>query len=71
MKKVFFLVVIFVGITMLIVAADFRRLPGLIEHSPRERSCVGYTIIEYDKGIDCDGDTIRLTRKNGFAQVSR
>lgn len=56
-----------VCLVMIMVAADFRRIPGLLDASPK-RSCTGYTIIEYDKAIDCQGDTIALVRKNGFAQ---
>lgn len=28
-------------------------------------SC-GYTIIEYGKGIDCNGDTVKLVKVNGM-----
>jgi hypothetical protein len=67
MKKMFFLAVVLLGLLMIIVAADFRRLPGLLG-TPQGEACAGYTIVEYDKGIDCRGDTIRLIRRNGFAQ---
>jgi hypothetical protein len=66
MKKVFFLAVGLVCLVMLIVAADFRRIPHMLTSEPDK--CNGYTIIEYDKGIDCQGDTIQLTRKNGYAE---
>lgn len=56
---------------MTMVAADFRRLPTWEEFSATESSCRGYTIIEYDKGINCHGDTITLTRRNGFAERRR
>ena len=68
MKKVFLLAVGLLCLTMLIVAADFRRLPQILETEPGKANCNGYTIIEYDKGIDCHGDTIQLTRRNGFAE---
>ena len=32
--------------------------------------CVGYTVIEVDKGIDCNGDTIRITKRNGFYEIA-
>jgi hypothetical protein len=67
MKKMFFLAVVLLGLVMIIVAADFRRIPGLLDNPPL-KDCAGYTIIEYDKGIDCHGDTIRLVRRNGFAE---
>ena len=53
---------------MIIAAADFRTLPYLLEAPPAKNKCVGYTIIEFDKGIDCRGDTIVLTRRNGYAE---
>lgn len=65
MKKVFLSAGIMLGLVLIIVAADFRRLPAL---TPERNPCRGYTIIEYDKGIDCNGDTIRLVRRNGFAE---
>lgn len=62
-----FLAVGLLGLVMIIVAADFRSLPGLL-HPPPPDKCAGYTIIEYDKGIDCHGDTIALVRRNGYAE---
>ncbi len=48
-----------------LMGADFRTVP----YVKKDRTnCKGYTIIEYDKGIDCFGDTIQLVRKNGFAE---
>ena len=29
-------------------------------------NCKGYSVIEVDKGIDCNGDTIKLIKINGF-----
>jgi hypothetical protein len=67
MKKVFLVGFGFVSLAMVVVAADFRRIPDMLEKEKIEHPCVGYTIIEYDKGIDCHGDTILLERKHGFA----
>jgi hypothetical protein len=66
MKKLFFSALVLVCLLMIIVAADFRSIPSLLDKG--KKGCVGYTIIEFDKGIDCHGDTIRLTRKNGYAE---
>jgi len=74
MKKMVFLAAGLLGLVMIIVAADFRTLPGLLQPPDQIRPldrCAGYTIIEYDKGIDCHGDTITLVRKNGFAERAR
>ena len=67
MKKVFFSAVVLVCLLMIIVAADFRRIPGILKPAPARKTCVGYTIIEYDKAIDCHGDTVKISRRNGFA----
>lgn len=55
-----------VCLMMIMVAANFRSMPYLLQSG--KNPCVGYTIIEFDKGVDCYGDTIQLVRKNGFAQ---
>jgi hypothetical protein len=68
MKKVLLLAIGLVCLVMLIVAADFRRLPHMLTSEPVKVNCTGYTIIEFDKGVDCRGDTIQLIRKNGFAE---
>lgn len=31
-----------------------------------ERNCTGYTIIEYGKGINCNGDTVALQKIGGL-----
>lgn len=67
MKKVFFSVVVLVCLVMIMVAANFRGTPQLMDNNVR-KACLGYTIIEFDKGIDCYGDTIPLIRKNGYAE---
>lgn len=36
-----------------------------------KKACVGYTIIEASKGIDCNGDTIKLVRTAGFYERVR
>lgn len=33
---------------------------------PRKAPSCGYTIIEYGKGIDCNGDTIKLEKVDGL-----
>ena len=48
--------------------ASFRSIPSLLESEKARKRCVGYTIVAFDKGIDCHGDTITLIRRNGFAE---
>ena len=69
MKKMLVLAGVLLGVVMIMVAADFRPIPALLDLPARK--CSGYTIIEFDKGINCDGDTISLVRKHGFAQPVR
>lgn len=70
MKKVFLLAVFLVGLALIIVAADYRSIPKIIRPSPIIKPCVGYTIIEFSRGIDCHGDTVRLRRQHGFAELA-
>ena len=67
MKKIFFLFGI-VLILVVLLGADIRRdkessLP-VIEKKP----CYGYTIIEFGKGINCQGDTVKLVKVKGGGQ---
>ena len=71
MKKVFLVVVVFLSLAMIVVAADFRKIPSFLQEQTPKNSCLGYTIIEFDKGIDCNGDTVTLVRKNGFAEIRK
>ena len=66
MKKV----VLTLSVPMLVVVllgADMRRKDSTSTASaPQKRSnCYGYTIIEFGKGIDCNGDTVKLIKVNG------
>ena len=63
-----FSAVLLLCLLMIITAADLRTLPYLLEARPAKNKCLGYTIIEFDKGIDCHGDTIVLMRRNGYAE---
>lgn len=67
MKKLLVFTVGLVCVIMIMATAGFRNIPSLV-HPELQKNCVGYTIIAYDKGIDCRGDTIQLTRKNGYAE---
>jgi len=33
-----------------------------------KKACKGYTVIEASKGVDCNGDTIKLVKVSGFYQ---
>jgi hypothetical protein len=34
--------------------------------SKAKKHCKGYSVIAVDKGIDCNGDTIKLIKVNGY-----
>ena len=67
MKKVF-LVFSVVVVLIVLLGMDIRRkkesLPEMVEKKP----CYGYTIIEFGKGVDCNGDTVKLTKVPGGGQ---
>jgi hypothetical protein len=55
-------------ITMLIaiLGADIRRNDSSnIPVTVPKKKCLGYTIIEFGKGVDCNGDTVKLVKVNG------
>jgi hypothetical protein len=68
MKRVLFILSFVVAIVLVyagFVNGNFR--PTI---KTEKRSCTGYEIIEAGKGINCYGDTIKLTKKSGFYEVA-
>jgi hypothetical protein len=64
-------IILFPGIiatVILLLGADIRRNDSSIaqDRLPNKQKCVGYTIIEFGKGLDCHGDTVKLVRVNGL-----
>jgi len=62
------------AVALIMIVASFA-LSGVTFHKPADAQPVrkyspscGYTIVEYGVGIDCNGDTVRIVKKNG-AQV--
>lgn len=64
MKKVFLLFSVVVTLIILL-GTDIRRKK---EPSAEKKPCYGYTIIEFGKGINCNGDTVRLMKVPGGGQ---
>jgi hypothetical protein len=50
----------------MVVGAEQRE--AQISASSLKRACKGYTVIEASKGVDCNGDTIKLVKVSGFYQ---
>lgn len=53
----------------LVIGADHRESQA--PAAPLKRVCKGYTVIEASKGVDCNGDTIKLVKVSGFYQRAR
>jgi hypothetical protein len=66
MRKIIHSVAV-IGILTAIIGADFRRTDSTnIQQAVTKKKCLGYTIIEFGKGIDCNGDTVKLVKRNGI-----
>ena len=50
----------------MVIGADQREAE--ISAASLKRVCKGYTVIEASKGVDCNGDTIKLVKVSGFYQ---
>lgn len=66
-RLVFFLTLGLFG--FLVMGADHRQ--EQISAKSVKRACTGYTVIEASKGVDCNGDTIKLVKVSGFYQRVR
>ncbi len=53
--------------TFVLVAANEKSFSG----DEVRKSCNGYSVLEVDKGIDCNGDTIKLVKVNGYFERVR
>jgi hypothetical protein len=69
MKRVLFILscVVFM---FLIVGATNPDVINFTRKSPAKKVCSGYEVIEAGKGINCYGDTIKLTKRAGFYEVA-
>lgn len=68
MKKIFLLFGVVLTLVVLL-GADIRRKKETSATTQIEKKpCYGYTIIEFGKGVDCSGDTIKLVKLPGFSQ---
>jgi hypothetical protein len=66
MRKLF-LALSFPTVLLTLIGADIRRNDSSnLDIALPKKKCVGYTIIEYGKGVDCNGDTVKLVKKNGI-----
>jgi hypothetical protein len=65
MKKLLWVPAVALLFTALIGADIYRPADNVAPVAKPKKTCYGYTIVEFGKGIDCNGDTIRLVKING------
>ena len=60
-------------VVMLLVTlgADIRRTDLSKTQATVKKKCIGYTISEFGKGVDCNGDTLELVRVSGVQVLAR
>jgi hypothetical protein len=68
MKRVFVLLALVASI-VIFGTGFIGGTPTVPMDEPR-KTCRGYEVIEANKGIDCNGDTIQLVRRNGFYEIA-
>jgi hypothetical protein len=69
MKRVVFTIAVLLCLTMMMTGMDIRTMIKVKETNTTRKNCVGYTILEFDKGVDCYGDTVMLTKVHGYYEV--
>ena len=56
------IIVIVAVTTLLLTGASYKNADA----KTSKKHCRGYSVIAVDKGIDCNGDTLRLVKINGY-----
>lgn len=64
MKKVFLTLLMMVTI-LAVIGAGLHQGSVSQRPKPKKSPSCGYTILEYGKGIDCNGDTVKLIKIEG------
>jgi hypothetical protein len=56
----------------IMIGADIRK-DSTVQAAPniKKKPCYGYTIIEFGKGINCKGDTIKLEKVMGGQELAK
>jgi hypothetical protein len=60
-------------IVVFLIAADFKKesTTASLQVNIPKKPCYGYTIIEFGKGINCNGDTVKLVKVKGGQEMQR
>ena len=66
MKRLLFFMAVGLLAFMVLGVADQRDTQS--SAASLKKVCKGYTVIEASKGVDCNGDTIKLVKVSGFYQ---
>ena len=64
---------LFIGAAFVVVIFLFESVMGnqkLFAVKEQKKNCSGYVVIEVNKGIDCNGDTIKLMKKHGYYEMA-
>jgi len=71
MKRFVVTLAVLLCFTMMMTGADIRSAVIVKNSTPQKvkSQCIGYTILEVDKGINCNGDTVQLRRVHGYYEV--
>jgi hypothetical protein len=69
MKRIFLTIWSVVMIIML-VGANVRETEQAKPRIKKSSGC-GYRIVEFGIGVDCNGDTVRLTKSKGFQSLAK
>ena len=70
MKKLLSLFSIVIMVIVLI-GADIRRKKEAVNPVAEKKACYGYSIIEFGKGINCNGDTVKLVKVDGGQELAK
>jgi hypothetical protein len=71
MKKILLLFSIVLMLVVLLGADIRRKKTASTLPVAEQRPCYGYTIIEFGKGINCNGDTVKLVKVEGGQELAR
>jgi len=71
MKKILLLFSIVLMLVVLLGADIRRKKQASMMPVDEQRPCYGYTIIEFGKGINCNGDTVKLVKVEGGQELAR
>lgn len=56
------IMILAIFIMFLLTGANYKQAGARVV----KKHCMGYSVIAADKGVDCNGDTIKLIKVNGY-----